>query len=316
MRIIDLEARALAATDVVRRGEKREDDFVEFKRDWPASDKVRQLAAAANQAGGEPLIWIIGMDETTGDVHPLGDVDPADWWASFSKRFDEVVPDLLRQTVVTISATETVVAFAFGTDAAPYVVTTDGGSPEREVPIRDGTRTRSARRHEILRMLIPSVGVPPAEILRAQLEGRWQARRFGEGMQEEPEMTTVGGFAEVFVEHIGRDPVMLPAHRMAAVMTGDGLTLPLVASLGAQEREGVRCKGPRTFVVRFRGELDGDRRADLRDCTALQLALEFGVAGAARSLRLSVELYRRPEDHQDTTPFFERFAVWKSDAKA
>ena len=91
------------------------------------------------------------------------DIDPADWWAVMSKRFDEVFPELLHVTVH-IDEGKTVAALAFTTDLSPYVITTgaEEGRVEREVPIRVATATRSAHRHDLIRMLAPVVTVPQA----------------------------------------------------------------------------------------------------------------------------------------------------------
>ncbi len=67
----------LSAVDRVRAGGQVEDDRIELKRDWPAVSKARQLAGAANRSAGSPIIWVIGLDEQTGQVHPTTSSDPA-----------------------------------------------------------------------------------------------------------------------------------------------------------------------------------------------------------------------------------------------
>jgi hypothetical protein len=39
------------------------------------------------------------VDENSHQVTKPRDIDPADWWAVISKRFDEVFPELLHVTV-------------------------------------------------------------------------------------------------------------------------------------------------------------------------------------------------------------------------
>jgi hypothetical protein len=163
LRRMQIEARAVQAVEAVLAGGRVEDDLIECKADWPDESKVRQLAAHANAARGEPIIWLIGVDEKNHQVTKPRDIDPADWWAVMSKRFDEVFPELLH-TTVHVDEGKTVVALAFTTDQAPYVITTgtQEGRAEREVPIRVATGTRSAHRHDLIRMLARLVTVPQA----------------------------------------------------------------------------------------------------------------------------------------------------------
>ncbi len=166
-----LEAAVLAAVDQLRMHHQQEDDRIEFKREWPGPEKARQLAGAANRASGSYLIYVIGVDERSGDVVPALGVDPADWWAQMEARFGQVAPELLMHLTVYLGDGSAVTALLFSTERAPYLVKTAGGSPELEIPIRDGTRTRSARRDEVLRLLVPAVSFPPAVLLGASLRG-------------------------------------------------------------------------------------------------------------------------------------------------
>lgn len=63
------------------------------------------------------------------------------------------------------SAQTPVLALAFETDEAPYVVKASEGLVDLEVPWRDGTTTQSAKRSELLRILMPSALAPDAELL-------------------------------------------------------------------------------------------------------------------------------------------------------
>jgi hypothetical protein len=61
---------------------------------------------------------------------------------------------------------KTVVALYFETDRAPFVVKVpQGGAVEREVPWREGTRVLSAKRAELLQILVPRTSNPEVEIL-------------------------------------------------------------------------------------------------------------------------------------------------------
>src|SRR5215218_4078138 len=106
-----LEASVLAAVDARRSGISPEDDFTECKATWPEPDKARQLAALANRAAGEPIVYIIGLDDTSGAVTDPGPVDPADWYPGLEKHFDEVAPEVLLHMRVCVGENEYVHAF-------------------------------------------------------------------------------------------------------------------------------------------------------------------------------------------------------------
>lgn len=94
MRTQEVEIKVLDVVEAIRRGEKVEDDLVECKLDWPDVSKARQFAGLCNKARGSDVLLIIGLNEKTGSVHPLGSTDPATWWTSFQARFDEAPPNL------------------------------------------------------------------------------------------------------------------------------------------------------------------------------------------------------------------------------
>lgn len=325
-----LEAKVLAAVDALRRGERIEDDYVECKRQWPDPRKARQLAGAANRAAGNDVIWIVGIDESTGAIQHGGTLDPADWWAECSSRFDQAAPELEHHLVVRIGPTESVVALAFRTDRAPYVVKNQsGGSPELEVPIRDGTRTRSARRDELLRLLVPAVSTPPAVVLSAQVSATWRAESHqSDGGVRIPDCTYVDGSADIFIEYVGQGFVMLPKHEMEATLAGRSMTIPLTVDLWGHIRardsppppeprfsvisrtEGITATGPGTFTVQFHWNRDGDH-ADLLNSDRWTLHIVLPVAGARRPLRLQAELRRKTIRNFRGGDTFKRLGEWE-----
>jgi hypothetical protein len=154
----ELEIKVLDVVEARRRGEKVEDDLVECKLDWPDVSKARQFAGLCNNARGSDVLLIIGLNEKTGSVHPLGSTDPATWWTSFQARFDEAAPNLTAHLRVAVGDGEFVTALGFDTSRVPFLVKSrDGSAPHFEIPIRDGTTTRSAHRHEVLRLLGPTI---------------------------------------------------------------------------------------------------------------------------------------------------------------
>jgi hypothetical protein len=114
MRAIDLEARVISAVDRIRTGQQVEHDLIECKRSWPQESKARQLAGSLNRAGGDPVVYIIGIDEKTGDVHDVSGTDVVDWWGQITPKFDQIPPEMVRHISVPVGDKgEHVVAVAF-----------------------------------------------------------------------------------------------------------------------------------------------------------------------------------------------------------
>lgn len=143
--------------DRVKRGQPHEDSRVELKAAWPDdfNKTARQIAGHANAAGGEPVLWLIGVDEKNGVVGVLHN-ELSNWRARLATEFDDLVP-AMQDLNLTIEG-KTAVALLFETDQAPYVVRNEKfDKPERgrvqfEVPWREATSTRSARRRDLLKL--------------------------------------------------------------------------------------------------------------------------------------------------------------------
>lgn len=173
MRASELEAWALRVYGLVKTG-RVEDARVELKADWPEpTQAARRIAAHANAAHAEPILWLVGVQEGGGAVATSA-VDVADWWAQVSAEFaDSVVPLMSDILVIPPDSAGAFHALLFETDRAPYLVKNPlfgkqgGGSVSWEVPWREGTSTRSARRPELLSILAPASRLPLVEILDA-----------------------------------------------------------------------------------------------------------------------------------------------------
>lgn len=305
-----LEALVIAAIDRARAGNPIEDDRIEFKQEWPDPTKARQLAGFANRANGNFVIYIVGASES-GTVFALDGTDPADWWATLSSKFGGVAPDLLHHINVPTGAGESVAALLFGTDRAPYVVNVEGGgSPEREVPMRDGTRTRSARRDELLRMLVPQSSVPPALLLASNFTAEWYPEHLAsEGFPNRPAgaaRCSLWGDALIFLEHTATSGIMLPFHEMKATLETSDRVIQLGVSLTPPRqgeappdfgvhtrREGVVATGPGQFQIRLSAkELVSEDRDFLEGVDNWTVRLGFGVTGAPRSVQIDGALSR------------------------
>ena len=164
----EIEAWALRMIDSVKGGVPNEDSHVELKREWIEPKKAaRRLAAHANAAGGEPILWLIGVDQENGVVG-ASHVELSNWWSRVQAEFNELTPEL-KDLVVTANG-QTMVALLFSTDRAPFVVNATGGL--LEVPWREGTRTNSAKRSDLVRLLAPTIRLPTFEILIGSFDVR------------------------------------------------------------------------------------------------------------------------------------------------
>lgn len=198
----------LTAVERIIGGGRFEDALVECKSEWPRPDKARQLAAHANSAHGEEILWIIGIDEKTHSLTSPDPVDTASWWSRFSKSFDEVPPGL-DDYIVRVGDHQFVTALVFSTDQAPYVIKTgaEESRVDREVPIRSGTRTRSAKRDELLRILRATSTAPEYSLILADLV----ASRSGKS----PNTIILRSHIRIFIDQTTDGRIMLPRHLMS-----------------------------------------------------------------------------------------------------
>ncbi len=138
-----------------------EDSLVELKGTWPDDHlkAARRIAGHANAAGGNAVLWLIGLDEKRG-VTGADRLDLANWWPKVQSCFGGTSPTVTDVNVTTDNG-QTFVALYFDCASRPFVVSLPPGSTtERDVPWREGTRIRSATRSELIRLLrrAPRVG--------------------------------------------------------------------------------------------------------------------------------------------------------------
>jgi len=170
---MQVESWALRIVDTIRAQQVPEDGLVELKAEWPTepgkvTKMARRLAGHANFARGEPILWLVGLDERSGVVGaPHAEV--SNWHSAIVSHFDgEIAPDLVHHFAVTSDGIS-FVAMLFDTSRAPYVVRnplhgqTAGNVVEWEVPWREGTKIRTARREDLVRLLAPLQLVPTVE---------------------------------------------------------------------------------------------------------------------------------------------------------
>lgn len=171
MRSAELEIWVRDVAAAVIRGDPVEDTKVELKATWIESEKAaRQLAGHANASRGEPLLWLIGVDERNNRVVGVEPLEFEHWHKQAQKWFDGYAPTLVLHLNVRFGS-NTVVCLYFETEKySPYVITNAlGGYPEFSVPWREGTRLRAARREDLLRMLLPIIKLPSIRLATAKL---------------------------------------------------------------------------------------------------------------------------------------------------
>ncbi|SDW89712.1 hypothetical protein SAMN04487912_105280 [Arthrobacter sp. cf158] len=312
MRAIDLETRVLTAVEQIRKGQQVEHDFIECKRSWPQENKARQLAGSLNRAGGDPVIYIIGIDEDSGQIFDVSGTDVLDWWNQIGPQFDQTGPELIRHMPVVINSDgEQVVALAFASDRAPYVVKV-GDSPKLEVPMREGTGTRSAKRDELLRLLIPAVSVPSTVMLKASF--KLQRVETTIDWQQVVDFKPSGEI-RIYFEHNSSEPVTLPSHGMSASLIADGSTSPLrirpargLVTNPASGRylvgpvvDGVALDVPKavSFELEFPA-FDEVTAMKLQAGQSFTYEIEFEVLNAQKTIRVTAEL--SPDDIDPQRP--------------
>ena len=154
---VELWARDIA--EVVLSGTKWEDSRVELKSEWPEDSNraAKRLAGHANAARGEGILWIIGLKEDPPGLTNVEPTEMATWWSKISSEFDGFPPRLETQVNIRIQNKKVVALYFTTRHEAPYVVRHKDKSsfPEFVVPWREGTRLRTARRDELLCILVP-----------------------------------------------------------------------------------------------------------------------------------------------------------------
>lgn len=252
-------------------------------------------------------------------------IDPSDWWPSFEKKFDQgVAPDPIHSVVVPIDESAKVMALAFDTSRAPYVIKLDpGGKSEKEVPIRRSAGTRSASRSDLLRMLVPLITTPDVSIISADLSPTYRAptpvdQRSGASMEagaptRRPENTFFNFQVAFFFTYSASVPLFLPRHEMRMKMKMDfgnqrspivlttcpqifvGKDAPPAPAVGIHRRtDGFSITGSGAQFMQFGFHADGDLRAELSDCSSLMLEATFPIAGSDQRSVSSVSLRRSP----------------------
>jgi hypothetical protein len=168
----EIEFKVLDIIERLEKGQPIEDDTVELKAEWPKDHfrAARRIAAHANSARGESILWLIGIDEKKGVVG--ADFEELSiWFAKVRSRFDQLMaPNLVSLSIPYNGMT--VVALLFETERSPFVIRIpdSGGIITHEVPWREANSTRSARRSDLIKLFYPIQRKPSIEILDGKIE--------------------------------------------------------------------------------------------------------------------------------------------------
>lgn len=156
MKAQEIEAWTRSIVTAVLSNQPVEDFRVELKSIWIEPGKAaHRLAAHANASRGEPILWIMGVDEKNKVLTNIDPLELATWYSSLQKHFDGFAPRLLVDVNIRFD-TSTVTALYFDTEReAPYVVKGAGGYPQFIIPWREGTGLRAAKREDLLLILVP-----------------------------------------------------------------------------------------------------------------------------------------------------------------
>jgi hypothetical protein len=241
----EIERWALRVIEQVKNGQPNEDARVELKAMWPENSykAARQIAAHANPADGHPVLWIIGVDQKTG-VTGAEHNELASWYSQVKSHFDDEAPAL---TDVNISVDGmTVVALLFNTERRLFVVKTQGGPVTSEVPWREGTLTRSAKRTELLRILDRIPRLPKWEAINGTLDVEQNTQPRMQGNNLLWRLTL-----KLYVIPEGPERLSVPFHRCAGRLKFAFGSEPRLRSfrLSPYDRQSANIQGSNTDLI-------------------------------------------------------------------
>lgn len=239
MNKLALEYLAAESIDRARRGEMPESNRVELKRALPVppASAARRIAALANAARGEDVVVVVGIDEEAGATRAVNQ-DLAAWWAGVREWFDGEPP------AMEAWHTTDALLLGFDTSGGPYVVKTLQevglkGQPTHEVPWREGNQTRTARRRDLVQLLVPMLRVPGVDVLSGELRV--------DPSKQLPSWNASGSL-RVFMAPSTRDLLTFPAHRatLGIETTADLSLCDVVPTLHFEQAPGslVNANGP------------------------------------------------------------------------
>jgi hypothetical protein len=284
---------------------------VELKAEWPNDPEkaARRLAGHANAALGERILWLIGVDEKGHTIPGASHSETATWFDQMKRCFDGgVYPDLT--DVSFTHGAVTVVALAFETGRAPYLVKNPGGGAfQRDIPWREGTRVDSATREQLLRILLPPTKLPLIELVRAEAHAEASGDRVQFTIQQ-----------SFFIEQPPEQLTTVPIHRCSVKAKAGAIVLdgPCVQlAFHNITSEHLRCsedlmiaKGSGYFRTTYKHraprEPKRDFFKDLRKLT-LEVSSSFGISTTDRSVTVESAIPPKADCHNQPEWAMSRF---------
>lgn len=278
-----LETLVATAVERVLNGGKTEDSRMELKSAWPTDPQraARQLAGFINAANSPWVTWIVGVDE---EGHRLTGPRPeelANWWPRVASRFEGLAPDAAQNLTIPVGS-GAVMALFFETSRRPFVIKLSNLPADSEVPWREGNQTRSARRLDLLKMLVPKINAPEGEILGATLTGDFVGGEFRGNISGAMYLDVPVGGSIVFPFHrcevavrIGEQRISPTNFRFSTIQHGavfqrGAANLPTAAATDSEVI--FPCSGRVAFAAGCTG------RADHHDCATIAIRLQaYGV---------------------------------------
>ncbi|HUW19439.1 MAG TPA: hypothetical protein VMW16_09065 [Sedimentisphaerales bacterium] len=183
MRPNDIEYWALSIIKRVESSQPVEDSRVELKAVWPEDHKkaARQIAGHANAAGGEPILWLIGVDEQNG-VTGANYTEISAWRQSVEAKFGELPPSLSHLNYVVADTKQWEQSAAYYIDGhravEAFVKNTGLGLA---IPYLDNGQLHDYPPDFIIRLrgplqrylILETKGFDPLESVKAQAAIRW-----------------------------------------------------------------------------------------------------------------------------------------------
>lgn len=309
MRKTELETWVLSIIERAQKGQPVEDSRVEMKAEWvEAAKAARRIAGHANAARGMPILWLVGVGER-GEVRGADYNELSRWYSEVKSKFDDLAPELSMGLNVLVED-KTISALLFETDRAPYVVKNpDDGRVTLEVPWREATGTRSAKRADLLRILSRHQQEPALEVVKCRFEFPTLV------FDVDPE--SPGGLSlDVYVIPRGDEPVVIPFHRCEGFLKDVGTSCTygfttlffsrsfynvcsgMEPSSGfhnlAISQHDIILRGPGMACIRA---FTDQSIRDAEEAEVLHLNLSLGTADPNVSIKLEQTLLRRHDAH-------------------
>jgi hypothetical protein len=265
---------------------------------------ARRIAGHCNSNAGDNVLWAIGVDKN-GSITGADPHERASWWAQVEAEFEGESPRL--RDIAILEQGKLVVLLMFEADRAPFVVRNakfgqQGGGPvAREVPWREGTAIRSAKRSDLLKLLIPAVALPKLEFHNAQAD-LWASGRFAVSLAVYA--ISPLGSAIVLPDHQARGSFKLPDRslngelevRLFATSESQSFFGPWGVRMKPEAKLHTINQGDRQIILegpgffRFEGTSLFDLTLDWSDPGPLSVSFNTRPAGSDLSTGLEVDI--------------------------